>query len=60
MIIFTSLFLVVTVLALNLLGDGLRDLVDQRSQPAVRRPGLLSRLFGVGSARFAPTEGPTR
>jgi peptide/nickel transport system permease protein len=36
MIVFTSLALVVTVLALNLLGDGLRDLVDPRAGAASR------------------------
>lgn len=51
MIVFTSLALVVTVLALNLLGDGLRDLVDPRnrrqakSKPPDRRrtPELANR-----------------
>lgn len=55
MVIFTSLFLVLTVLALNLVGDGLRDLVDQRSQPQPKRTGFLSRMFGFGTARFQPT-----
>ncbi|WP_394617510.1 ABC transporter permease [Lentzea sp. JNUCC 0626] len=36
MIVFTSLALVVTVLALNLLGDGLRDLVDPRTRRQAR------------------------
>ncbi|GAA1324590.1 ABC transporter permease [Leucobacter albus] len=37
-VVFTSLFLVLTVLALNLLGDGLRDTVDSRGvRPQPRR-----------------------
>lgn len=44
MILFTSAFLIVTVLALNLIGDGLRDLVDQRSQALVGKPGIFARL----------------
>lgn len=45
-VLFTSLFLVLTVLALNLVGDGLRDVVDTRSEPTQKRgPGLIKRLF---------------
>lgn len=47
MILITSAFLIVTVLALNLIGDGLRDLVDQRSRALVARPGIFARLAAV-------------
>lgn len=47
MIIITSAFLIITVLALNLIGDGLRDLVDQRSRALVGRPGIFARLVAV-------------
>ncbi|KAM9864557.1 hypothetical protein ACIFOC_02299 [Leucobacter aridicollis] len=50
MILITSAFLIITVLALNLVGDGLRDLVDQRSRSLVARPGVFARLVSV----FAP------
>ncbi|WP_157000589.1 ABC transporter permease [Leucobacter komagatae] len=50
MILITSAFLIVTVLALNLVGDGLRDLVDQRSRSFVGRPGIFARAVSV----FAP------
>lgn len=49
MIIITSAFLVVTVLALNLAGDGLRDLVDQRSRDLVGKPGVFARLAALVS-----------
>ena len=52
MVIFTSLFLIVTVLALNLVGDGLRDLVDQRSQVRLKRRGIFARLFGFGNTQL--------
>jgi len=45
MTIAASATLIVTVLALNLLGDGLRDLVDPRASRDGRR-GVLSRLLG--------------
>lgn len=50
MILITAAFLVITVLALNLIGDGLRDLVDQRSRSALGRPGIFARMVSV----FAP------
>lgn len=50
MILITSAFLIITVLALNLVGDGLRDLVDQRSRALVGRPGIFARAVSV----FAP------
>lgn len=50
MILITSAFLIITVLALNLVGDGLRDLVDQRSRAFVGRPGIFARAVSV----FAP------
>ncbi len=50
MILITSAFLIITVLALNLIGDGLRDLVDQRSRAFVGRPGIFARAVSV----FAP------
>lgn len=53
MVIFTSIFLVVTVLALNVLGDGLRDLVDQRSRHHVTK----FRIFGIGQNRFGAKKG---
>lgn len=46
MTVAASLSLVITVLALNLLGDGLRDLVDPRSSGDDTRRGMVSRLFG--------------
>ncbi|GAB3120588.1 ABC transporter permease [Glaciibacter psychrotolerans] len=53
MILITSAFLIVTVLALNLIGDGLRDLVDQRSQALVSKPGIFARLAAtVTPSRF--------
>lgn len=50
MILITGAFLIITVLALNLVGDGLRDLVDQRSRTFVGRPGIFARVVNV----FAP------
>lgn len=47
MILITSGFLIVTVLALNLIGDGLRDLVDQRSRALVGKPGVFARMAAV-------------
>jgi ABC-type dipeptide/oligopeptide/nickel transport system permease subunit len=47
MTIAASAALVVTVLALNLLGDGLRDLVDPRATRSGRQPGMLTRLVGT-------------
>jgi peptide/nickel transport system permease protein len=54
MTIAASAALVATVLALNLLGDGLRDLVDPRSSRAGRRAGMLTRL--VGSRRMSAAD----
>ena len=51
MIVVASATLVVTVLALNLLGDGLRDLVDPRSDRRTVRRGMLSRLFAPPRGR---------
>lgn len=42
MIVFTSIILILTVLALNILGDGLRDLVDQRARAQVSRFRIFS------------------
>lgn len=52
MIIFTSCLLIITVLALNIFGDGLRDLVDQRGRPQKSRFRItgFSRL-SIGNAR---------
>lgn len=44
MVIYTSLALILTVLLLNLLGDGLRDLLDRRKSGGARR----FTLFGMG------------
>ncbi|MGR4011127.1 ABC transporter permease [Leucobacter sp. 1207-22] len=55
MIILTSAFLIITVLALNMIGDGLRDLVDQRSRALVGKPGIFSRLLGVVGPRRTRT-----
>ncbi|PRI12468.1 ABC transporter permease [Leucobacter massiliensis] len=60
MILVTSAFLIVTVLALNLIGDGLRDLVDQRSRALVGRPGLFARLAATVVPRRTTTEEPQR
>lgn len=46
MIIAASAALVVTVLSLNLLGDGLRDLVDPRTAKLVKS-NTFTRLFGI-------------
>lgn len=51
MILLTSAFLIITVLALNMIGDGLRDLVDQRSRALVGKPGIFARLAGVVAPR---------
>jgi len=51
MIVLTSIFLIVTVLALNMIGDGLRDLVDQRSRALVGRPGVFARVFSTFGPR---------
>jgi peptide/nickel transport system permease protein len=51
MTVAASVALVVTVLALNLLGDGLRDLVDPRAGRSARAPGTLTRLLGSGLRR---------
>lgn len=45
-VIAASLALVVTVLALNLFGDGLRDLVDPRTEHVAKR-GIIVRLVGA-------------
>lgn len=50
-----SAALVVTVLALNLLGDGLRDVVDPRASRAGTPPGMLTRLIG-SRRRGAPVQ----
>lgn len=42
-----SAALVVTVLALNLLGDGLRDLVDPRANRSSRQRGMFTRLIST-------------
>ncbi|MDA3146998.1 ABC transporter permease [Leucobacter sp. UCMA 4100] len=55
-VIFTSIFLVMTVLALNLLGDGLRDIVDSRG--ATQRPkrlGVLGRMTKKNATPQAPS-----
>lgn len=44
-VVSTSLFLVLTVLALNLVGDGLRDVVDSRSAPLSASARLRVRRF---------------
>ncbi|MBK0422186.1 ABC transporter permease [Leucobacter sp. CSA2] len=55
MIVITSAFLIITVLALNLIGDGLRDLVDQRSRSLTGRPGIFSRVFAIVTpGRYRP------
>ncbi|WP_075201327.1 ABC transporter permease [Leucobacter japonicus] len=51
MIIITSAFLIITVLALNLAGDGLRDLVDQRSRSLVGNPGIFARFAALVAPR---------
>ena len=58
MIVITSAFLVVTVLALNLMGDGLRDLVDQRSRDLVGQPGIFARLAALVTSRRDRLGGP--
>ncbi|MDF2823338.1 MAG: peptide transporter permease, partial [Mycobacterium sp.] len=58
MTVAASAALVITVLALNLLGDGLRDLVDPRAQHNPRGPGALTRL--IGFRRTVPTAGDAR
>lgn len=54
MTIIASLTLIFTVLAINLLGDGLRDLVDPRARQRTKR-SMFSRLFGGSrpATRFA-------
>lgn len=60
MILLTSGFLIITVLALNMIGDGLRDLVDQRSRALVGKPGIFARVFGaVGPRRVRSLEPST-
>lgn len=54
MVIFTSAALVITVIGLNLLGDGLRDLIDQRGRPPKRDTRLQRLLFGGGLPRPTP------
>lgn len=49
MVVLGSLTLVVTVIGLNLLGDGLRDLVDRRSTAATPG-GVIARLFGTAKS----------
>ncbi|MGO3833585.1 MAG: ABC transporter permease [Microbacteriaceae bacterium] len=46
MVILGSVTLIITVIGLNLLGDGLRDLVDRRSV-AASPGGVIARLFGT-------------
>ncbi|QRM33283.1 ABC transporter permease (plasmid) [Microvirga sp. VF16] len=50
MVLFASTAIVMTVVALTLIGDGLRDLVDpsMRAQPGV---GMIRRLFNLVSPR---------
>lgn len=58
MTIAASAALVVTVLALNLLGDGLRDLVDPRATRSGRQPGMLTRLVGTRRGDVVLQGGP--
>lgn len=59
MTIAASAALVMTVLALNLLGDGLRDLVDPRASKTGRQPGVLTRLVGSRRGGLVLQGGPT-
>lgn len=54
MIVLTSSFLIITVLALNMIGDGLRDLVDQRSRALLSKPGVFARWTQLLLPRTAP------
>lgn len=56
MIVLTSIFLIVTVLALNMIGDGLRDLVDQRSRALLGKPGIFARFFNIIGPRTVGKE----
>ena len=46
MAVFPGLAIVVTVLAFNLLGDGLRDVLDPRQRTATSRPSRAARAAG--------------
>ena len=47
MVILASIMLVTVVTGLNLLGDGLRDVIDKRGQNSMS-PKFITRLFGFG------------
>ncbi|WP_022888120.1 ABC transporter permease [Agromyces italicus] len=53
MVVFTSLILVITILLLNVLGDGLRDLVDRRAQRHIAHFSI----FGIGRKRRTAKKG---
>lgn len=57
MVVAASISVVITVLALNLLGDGLRDVVDPQSARQGLKRGMFSRLFGVKRIKSDETEG---
>lgn len=56
---FPSLFLAVAVLALNLLGDSLRDALDPRSTPRRRSPGKAGLAKGAGGSESRGKEALT-
>lgn len=58
-VVFTSLFLVVTVLALNLVGDGLRDIVDSRFAQQ-RKPRLFTRRRAAVAAAATQPVSPRK
>ncbi|MFI5375917.1 MAG: ABC transporter permease [Candidatus Rokuibacteriota bacterium] len=55
LVLFPGLAITVTVLAFNLLGDGIRDTLDPKLSPAV-----LRLVTGAGKATAAPVAAPVR
>ena len=55
LVLFPGLAITVTVLAFNLLGDGIRDTLDPKLSPAV-----LRLVTGAGKATAAPAAAPVR
>lgn len=55
LVLFPGLAITITVLAFNLLGDGIRDTLDPKLSPAV-----LRLVTGAGKANAAPAAAPVR
>jgi len=59
-VLFPGLAITVTVLAFNLLGDGIRDTLDPKLSPAVLRLVTGSGRAETGAGAGEPSEVPAR